>query len=38
MRRGELGTLTSLTSIGRWLIGVRIANVIPVVRHDLLRR
>ena len=26
MRRGELGTLTSLTSIGRWLIGVRIAK------------
>jgi transcriptional regulator with XRE-family HTH domain len=26
MRRGELGTLTSLTNIGRWLIGVRIAK------------
>jgi DNA-binding XRE family transcriptional regulator len=26
MRRGELGTLTSLMNIGRWLIGVRIAK------------
>lgn len=26
MRRGELGTLSDLTQIGRWLIGVRIAK------------
>jgi transcriptional regulator with XRE-family HTH domain len=26
MRRGELGTLSDLTNIGRWLIGVRIAK------------
>jgi transcriptional regulator with XRE-family HTH domain len=26
MRRGELGALTSLTHIGRWLIGVRISR------------
>lgn len=26
MRRGELGTLSELTQIGRWLIGVRIAK------------
>ncbi|MEX2399963.1 MAG: helix-turn-helix transcriptional regulator [Rhodothermales bacterium] len=26
MKRGDLGTLSSLTSIGRWLIGARIAR------------
>ncbi|WP_299430036.1 helix-turn-helix transcriptional regulator [uncultured Meiothermus sp.] len=26
MRRGELGTLSDLTQIGRWLVGVRIAK------------
>lgn len=26
MKRGELGTLSSLTGIGRWLIGARIAR------------
>jgi len=26
MCRGELGTLTSLSNVGRWLIGVRIAQ------------
>lgn len=36
MKRGELGTLSSLTGIGRWLIGARIARGLS--QKDLAER
>jgi DNA-binding XRE family transcriptional regulator len=36
MRRGDLGALRNLTSIGRWLIGVRIAK--GLTQHELADR
>lgn len=36
MKRGDLGALTNLTSIGRWLVGVRIAK--GLTQQDLADR